>query len=259
MPVEYEDGTKGYDPGRAHPRGRVGVGREQGRHPGGGSEGSRSGSSTATRCRRARSCRSRRATSSPRATTSAGRRSSTPGTRTTTRASSRPTASCAGRTWCRASRSARSWTRAPASGRIVVMADPDRELHPSVLVYMPNRKDPQEYTLAEGSRVILGSPTDQVSRAMEIPDAANPWSTKFHVDERPINEAWPSKTKKESEGQDGLPEPAGQGDQGHHGHQDPAAGVQDPRHHGRSARASRSCSRRGGRRIRPPSPRWTAW
>jgi DNA-directed RNA polymerase subunit beta' len=81
---------------------------------------------------------------------------------------------------------------------IVVMADPDRELHPSVLVYMPNRKDPQEYTLAEGSRVILGSPTDQVSRAMEIPDAANPWSTKFHVDERPINEAWPSKTKKES-------------------------------------------------------------
>ena len=81
---------------------------------------------------------------------------------------------------------------------LVVMADPDRELHPSVLVYTPNRKDPQEYTLAEGSRVILGSPTDQVSRAMEIPDAANPWSTKFHVDERPINEAWPSKTKKES-------------------------------------------------------------
>jgi DNA-directed RNA polymerase subunit beta' len=78
------------------------------------------------------------------------------------------------------------------------MADPDRELHPSVLVYTGNRKDPQEYTLAEGSRVILGSPTDQVSRAMEIPDAANPWSTKFHVDERPINEAWPSKSKKES-------------------------------------------------------------
>jgi DNA-directed RNA polymerase subunit beta' len=81
---------------------------------------------------------------------------------------------------------------------IVVMADPDRELHPSVLVYMPNRKDPQEYTLAEGSRVILGSPTDPVSRAIDIPDAANPWNTKFHVEERPINEAWPSKTKKES-------------------------------------------------------------
>ncbi len=81
---------------------------------------------------------------------------------------------------------------------LVVMADPDRELHPSVLVYMPNRKDPQEYTLAEGSRVILGSPTDPVTRGMDIPDAANPWSTKFHVEERPINEAWPSKTKKES-------------------------------------------------------------
>jgi DNA-directed RNA polymerase subunit beta' len=65
-------------------------------------------------------------------------------------------------------------------------------------VYIANRKDPQEYTLAEGSRVILGSPTDQVSRAMEVTDAANPWSTKFHVEERPINEAWPSKTKKES-------------------------------------------------------------
>jgi DNA-directed RNA polymerase subunit beta' len=81
---------------------------------------------------------------------------------------------------------------------LVVMADPDRELHPSVLVYTGNRKDPQEYTLAEGSRVILGSPTDPVTRAMDIPDAANPWSTKFHVEERPINEAWPSKTKKES-------------------------------------------------------------
>src|SRR5690606_33854553 len=81
---------------------------------------------------------------------------------------------------------------------IVVMADPDRELHPSVLVYMPNRKDPQEYTLAEGSRIILGSPTDQVSRAMEVPDQANPWSTKFSVDEVPINHAWPSKTKEES-------------------------------------------------------------
>ncbi len=81
---------------------------------------------------------------------------------------------------------------------LVVTADPDRELHPSVLVYVANRKDPQEYTLAEGSRIILGSPTDQVTRATHVPDEANPWSTKFHVEERPINEAWPSKTKKEA-------------------------------------------------------------
>jgi DNA-directed RNA polymerase subunit beta' len=81
---------------------------------------------------------------------------------------------------------------------LVVTADPERELHPSVLVYVPNRKDPQEYTLAEGSRIILGSPTDQVSRAMEIPDTTNPWSSKFHVDERPIQEAWPGKSKKEA-------------------------------------------------------------
>jgi DNA-directed RNA polymerase subunit beta' len=81
---------------------------------------------------------------------------------------------------------------------LVVMADPDRELHPSVLVYTGSRKDPQEYTLAEGSRVILGSPTDPVTRAIDIPEAANPWSTRFHVEERPINEAWPTKTKKES-------------------------------------------------------------
>jgi DNA-directed RNA polymerase subunit beta' len=81
---------------------------------------------------------------------------------------------------------------------IVVMADPDRELHPSVLVYSTSRKDPQEYTLAEGSRIIMGSPTDQVSRAMNIPDEANPWSTRFHVDEVPINVAWPGKSKKES-------------------------------------------------------------
>jgi len=58
---------------------------------------------------------------------------------------------------------------------VVVVADPDKELHPSVLVYAPNRKDPQEYILAEGSRIILGSPTDLVSRAMEIPDEATPW------------------------------------------------------------------------------------
>jgi DNA-directed RNA polymerase subunit beta' len=81
---------------------------------------------------------------------------------------------------------------------LVVTADPERELHPSVLVYVANRKDPQEYTLAEGSRIILGSPTDPVSRSMEIPDASNPWSSRFHVEERPINEAWPGKTKKEA-------------------------------------------------------------
>ena len=81
---------------------------------------------------------------------------------------------------------------------IVVQADPDRELHPSVLLYVPNRKDPQEYTLAEGSRIILGSPSDQVSRAVGIPDGSNPWSSKFEVKEYPINEAWPSKGKKES-------------------------------------------------------------
>ncbi len=81
---------------------------------------------------------------------------------------------------------------------LVVGADPERELHPSVLVYAPNRKDPQEYTLAEGSRIILGSPTDLVSRAMDIPDEANPWSSKFNVDEVPVNVAWPNKSKKEA-------------------------------------------------------------
>jgi DNA-directed RNA polymerase subunit beta' len=81
---------------------------------------------------------------------------------------------------------------------LVVMADPDRELHPSVLVYAANRKDPQEYILAEGSRIILGSDTDQVTRAMDLPDEANPWSSRFKVEEYPINVAWPSKSKKES-------------------------------------------------------------
>ncbi|HKP30922.1 MAG TPA: DNA-directed RNA polymerase subunit beta', partial [Gemmatimonadales bacterium] len=80
---------------------------------------------------------------------------------------------------------------------LVVTADPDRELHPSVLVYA-NRKDPQEYTLAEGSRIILGSPTDQVSRAINMADESNPWSSKFHVEERPVAEAWPGKSKKET-------------------------------------------------------------
>jgi DNA-directed RNA polymerase subunit beta' len=81
---------------------------------------------------------------------------------------------------------------------LVVSADPDRELHPSVLVYSVNRKNPQEYTLAEGSRIILGSPTDQVSRAMKLEDTGNPWSSKFHVEEVGVNVAWPSKGKRES-------------------------------------------------------------
>ncbi|MEI2720825.1 MAG: DNA-directed RNA polymerase subunit beta' [Gemmatimonadales bacterium] len=81
---------------------------------------------------------------------------------------------------------------------IVVVTDPDRELHPSVLVYQVNRKDPQEYTLAEGSRIILGSPTDPATRALDLPPEANPWSEHFKVTEHPINVAWPSKSKKES-------------------------------------------------------------
>ena len=44
---------------------------------------------------------------------------------------------------------------------------------------------------------------------------------KFHVDERPINEAWPSKTKKEARTRRSSSH-AGQGGEGHHGHQDPA-------------------------------------
>jgi len=81
---------------------------------------------------------------------------------------------------------------------LVVVADPERELHPSVLVYAPNRKDPQEYILAEGSRIILGSESDQVTRALSIADEGNPWASRFKVEEYPINVAWPSKSKKES-------------------------------------------------------------
>ncbi|HJS47951.1 MAG TPA: DNA-directed RNA polymerase subunit beta', partial [Gemmatimonadales bacterium] len=81
---------------------------------------------------------------------------------------------------------------------LVITADPERELHPSVLVYGKRGGDPQEYTLAAGSRILLGAPTDQVSRAMELPDQANPWSRDFHVDEVPINVAWPGKSKKEA-------------------------------------------------------------
>ena len=81
---------------------------------------------------------------------------------------------------------------------LVVMADPDRELHPSCWCTAPTGRTRRSTPWPRGAAIILGSPTDQVSRAMDIPDEANPWSTKFHVEERPINEAWPSKSKKES-------------------------------------------------------------
>jgi DNA-directed RNA polymerase subunit beta' len=91
---------------------------------------------------------------------------------------------------------------------LVVVADPDRELHPSVLVYAPNRKEPQEYILAEGSRITLGSDSDQVTRAMNLPDEANPWSSKFKIDEYPINVAWPNKSKKEAKDKTVILSPA---------------------------------------------------
>ena len=125
------------------------------------------------------------------------------------------------------------------------MADPDRELHPSVLVYSGNRKDPQEYILAEGCRIILGSPTDTVSRAMEVPDETNPWSSRFKVEEFPISVAWPGKSKKESRDKTVFLSPPVDVVQGRHGHQDPAAGLQDARHHRRSPA--------GGRAVRGPA------
>ncbi len=152
-------------------------GRDQGRHPGRGSEGSQAACSTATRCRKAPSCRSRKAISVARATTSAAQRSSTPGIRTTTRASSSSTASCAGRTWCPASRSARSSTKAPASGRSWSWPIRTASCTRRCWSTPPNRKDPQEYTLAEGSPHHPGL-ADRPGHAvrMDIPDEANPWS-----------------------------------------------------------------------------------
>ena len=162
-------------------------------------------------------------------------------------ASSSSTARCGGRTWSPASRSARSWTKAPASGRS--WSPPIRSVNctPRCWSTPPNRKDPQEYTLAEGSRIIFGSPTDQVSRAFDIPAEANPWSAKsFKVDERPINVAWPSRSKKESKDKTVWLSPRGQGEEGRHRHQDPARGLQDARHHRRPA------AHRGA--VRGPSP-----
>ena len=88
---------------------------------------------------------------------------------------------------------------------LVVMADPDRELHPSVLVYMPNRKDPQEYTLAEGSRVILGSPTDQVSRAIEHPGRGQPVEHQVPRGRAPDQRGVAEQDQEGEQGQDGLP------------------------------------------------------
>ena len=129
---------------------------------------------------------------------------------------------------------------------LVVMADPDRELHPSVLVYMPNRKDPQEYTLAEGSRDHPrladrpGEPGDG------HPGRGQPVEHQVPRGRAPDQRGVAEQDQEGEQGQDGLPLAAGQGDQGRHRHQDSAAGVQDARHHGRPARASPSCSRPGG-------------
>ena len=188
---------QGHQPRRAHPRGRVGVGREQGRHPGGGSEGSEADPQPLPGARR------RAAGGQGRRSRQQGRQRA-PGDDPVHLGPVQRPEHHQGRR--------RAALEGPGAGRHAPRGagrghrPPEHRGHgrsgpraaPVVLVYIANRKDPQEYTLAEGSRVILGSPTDQVSRAMEIPDAANPWSTKFHVDERPINEAWPSKTKKES-------------------------------------------------------------
>ena len=141
---------------------------------------------------------------------------------------------------------------------IVVMADPDRELHPigaglhaepeGPAGVHPGGGQPRHPGLADRP----GEPGDR------DPGRGQPVEHQVPRGRAPDQRGVAEQDQEGVEGQDGLPEPAGQGDQGHHGHQDSAAGVQDARHHGRSARASRSCSRRGGRRIRRRSPRSTA-
>ena len=141
---------------------------------------------------------------------------------------------------------------------LVVMADPDRELHPSVLVYQSNRKDPQEYTLAEGSRIILGSPTDPGEPGDGHPGRGQPVEHQVPRGGAPDQRGVAEQDQEGEQGQDGLPLPAGQGGR---------RASRSPRSRGRrtrpatsraACRAWRSCSRRGGPRIRPPSPRSTA-
>ena len=116
---------------------------------------------------------------------------------------------------------------------IVVMADPDRELHPSVLVYMPNRKDPQEYTLAGGQPRHPGLAHRPGEPGDGDPGRGQPVEHQVPRGRAADQRGVAQQDQEGEQGQDGLPLPAGQGGQGHHGHQDPAAGVQDPRHHGR--------------------------
>ncbi len=125
-------------------------------------------------------------------------RSSTPGIRTTTPASSRSTASCAGRTWCRASPCARSLTKGPDCGRWWSWPIPTGNCIHRCSSIRATARTRRNTPWPKGARIILGSPTDPVSRAMTLPSEANPWSEHFKVVERPINEAWPGKSKKES-------------------------------------------------------------
>ena len=118
---------------------------------------------------------------------------------------------------------------------LVVMADPDRELHPSVLVYMPQPEGPAGVHPGGGEPRHPGLAHRPGEPGDGDPGRGQPVEHQVPRGRAPDQRGVAEQDQEGGEGQDGLPQHAGQGEQGHHGHQDPAAGVQDPRHHGRSA------------------------
>ena len=223
-----------HHPGRADPRGRVGLGREQGRHPGGGSEGSQAGPQPLPGARgrppageggRPRHQGRQRAPgddpvhlgSVQRPEHHQGRRRAAlegPGAgRHAPRGAGRGHRSPVAR------RDGGSGPRA-ASERAGLHAQPEGPagVH-------PGRREPRHPGLAHRP----GHPGDGHPGRGQPVEHQVPRGRA--ADQRGLAE----QDQEGEQGQDGLPQHAGQGDQGHHGHQDPAAGVQDPRHHGRSA------------------------
>ena len=142
---------------------------------------------------------------------------------------------------------------------LVVTADPERELHPSVLVYAPEPEGPAGVHPGRGEPHHLRLADRPGVTCVRYPGGSQPVVGEVVQGGRAPDQRGVAEPEQEGEqGQDGVALATGQGEEGRHRHQDPARGLQDARHHRRPPAHRRAVRGPSARRIRRRSRRPTA-
>ena len=205
VPVEFEDGTKAIQRVALTREDESADGREQGRHPRRRSEGSQAGAQPVPGARRRHPAGEGRRLGHEGRQRAPGDDPVHLGPVQRTRPSSSSTASCGGRTWSPASRSARSWTRAPASGPSWSWPIRTASCIPRCWSTPRTGRTRRSTPWPRAAAIIFGSPTDQVSRAIDIPAEANPWSANVPGGRAPDQRGVAEQDQEGEQGQDGVP------------------------------------------------------